>query len=276
MEPLSIVALSASVGGVAGKVIEKAWDSGEKWLGDKFKSHEEKALEKAKENGFQFMEKLAQRLHFLEQVVKDDQLRIGKIEHSLEDPDFSASFQKALMSSARTNDQEKHKLFSRILVERLEAKDESLLKVTIDMTIDVVNRLTANQLRILALATVIYCIRPTINYTSLEQYKTWMEKVLGCYTEVKMDSMDILHLTALSCVDYQQFISRDIVNIFKPKHTEIQEWKDANFFNDNEVGKKILLNWKNKIEKIYPNSLGQTIGIFVHDELTETKTTITW
>ncbi len=30
MEPLSIIAIGAAVGGAAGKFVEKAWDSGEK------------------------------------------------------------------------------------------------------------------------------------------------------------------------------------------------------------------------------------------------------
>lgn len=31
-DPLSLIAVGAAVGGAAGKFVEKAWDSGEKWL----------------------------------------------------------------------------------------------------------------------------------------------------------------------------------------------------------------------------------------------------
>ncbi len=31
-DPLTLVAIAAAVGGTAGKLAEKAWDSGEKWL----------------------------------------------------------------------------------------------------------------------------------------------------------------------------------------------------------------------------------------------------
>jgi hypothetical protein len=39
MEPLSIIAIGAAIGGAAGKFVEKAWDSGEKWIQTYFKNH---------------------------------------------------------------------------------------------------------------------------------------------------------------------------------------------------------------------------------------------
>ncbi len=46
-DPLSLVALGAAIGGGAGKFVEKAWDSGEKWIVSYFANHQEKAREKA-------------------------------------------------------------------------------------------------------------------------------------------------------------------------------------------------------------------------------------
>ena len=46
MEPLSIVAISAAVGGAAGKLVEKAWNSGERWLASYFKDHHPEAQER--------------------------------------------------------------------------------------------------------------------------------------------------------------------------------------------------------------------------------------
>lgn len=47
MEPLSIIAIGAAVGGAAGKFVEKAWDSGEKWIQTFFKDHKEVAQKKS-------------------------------------------------------------------------------------------------------------------------------------------------------------------------------------------------------------------------------------
>ncbi|MGO9147025.1 MAG: hypothetical protein ACLQDF_11710 [Desulfomonilia bacterium] len=48
-EPISMIAVGAAIGGAAGKFVEKAWDSGEKWLSNYFENHRPKAQDKAKE-----------------------------------------------------------------------------------------------------------------------------------------------------------------------------------------------------------------------------------
>lgn len=55
MEPLSIIAIGAAVGGVAGKFVEKAWESGEKWMQSYFKDHKEVAQQKATDNTMDFL-----------------------------------------------------------------------------------------------------------------------------------------------------------------------------------------------------------------------------
>jgi hypothetical protein len=62
MEPLSLIALGAAVGGGAGKFVEKAWGSGEKWIQSYFKDHKENAQIKATENSLDFLAELAQRV----------------------------------------------------------------------------------------------------------------------------------------------------------------------------------------------------------------------
>ena len=85
-DPFSLVALGAAVGGAAGKFVEKAWDSGEKWIKSYFKNHHEKAQEKAKENTVSFLDDLAQRIKLLEsgKVVSP----ANKSTSSQEHPDF--------------------------------------------------------------------------------------------------------------------------------------------------------------------------------------------
>lgn len=60
-EPLSLIALGAAIGVGAGKFVEKAWDSGEKWIVSYFANHQEKAREKAEENSAEFLKMLGQR-----------------------------------------------------------------------------------------------------------------------------------------------------------------------------------------------------------------------
>ena len=61
-DPLSLIALGAAIGGAAGKFVEKAWDSGEKWITSYFENHHEKSQEKAKQNTLSFLTDLAKRV----------------------------------------------------------------------------------------------------------------------------------------------------------------------------------------------------------------------
>ena len=54
-DPLSLVALGAAVGGAAGKFVEKAWNSGEKWITSYFADHRPKAIAQAQANSAEFL-----------------------------------------------------------------------------------------------------------------------------------------------------------------------------------------------------------------------------
>jgi P2-related tail formation protein len=62
MEPLSIIAIGAAVGGATSKFVEKAWDSGEKWIQTFFKDHKEVAQRIATDNTLDFLNELAQKV----------------------------------------------------------------------------------------------------------------------------------------------------------------------------------------------------------------------
>ena len=65
-DPLSLVAFGAAVGGAAGKFVEKAWDSGEKWITAYLSDHRPKAIAQAHENSADFLNELALRIKALE------------------------------------------------------------------------------------------------------------------------------------------------------------------------------------------------------------------
>ena len=54
-DPHSLIAAGAVVGGLASKIAEKAWDSGERWLRERFASHAAEAQEQAYENAAKFI-----------------------------------------------------------------------------------------------------------------------------------------------------------------------------------------------------------------------------
>ena len=149
-EPLSLIALGAAIGGGAGKFVEKAWDSGEKWIVSYFANHQEKAREKAEENSADFLKKLGKRVSELE---KSRQVSEEALVTAQEHPDFSVVLQKAMLSAAQTDSEEKHELLSRLVAERIQASPESMLSMASKMACDAISFTTPNQLKILGLLT---------------------------------------------------------------------------------------------------------------------------
>ena len=124
MEPLSIAIISGAVGGVAGKFVGKVWDSGQKWLSRYFQDHAPKAREEAEQNSLDFLNKLAERVKTLEE--QGNQYK-KTIEDSLNHPDFSVLLQKAMISSAQTEDKQKHEFLARLVSDRLSQMNRKFL-----------------------------------------------------------------------------------------------------------------------------------------------------
>lgn len=272
MEPLSLIAIGAAVGGAAGKFVEKAWDSGEKWIQSYFKDHKELAQKKAIENTIDFLNELAKRVKLLEeskQIPKD------KIETAQDHPDFSAMLQKALLTSAQTENKDKHIILARLVSERLKSEPESILALGSKMACDAISYATVNQLMILGLAVNFYVIRPNpyppagVNETNFQDWlDNWLIVRLKPYQSIKYKSIDIIHLESLSCLKVNTFIRRGLNDMFK---------KD-NLTYDFEKMKEIQLKntmkeiWKDGLEKIDLTTVGQIIGVSVSDLLTNTNT----
>jgi hypothetical protein len=66
-DPISTIIIAGAAGGGASKLVEKAWESGEKWLATFFKDHQPRALEKAIDNSKDFLNKLATKVAQLEE-----------------------------------------------------------------------------------------------------------------------------------------------------------------------------------------------------------------
>lgn len=284
MEPLSIVTISAAVGGVAGKVVEKAWDAGEKWLSSYFKDHHKQAQEKAKTNALDFLNDLAKRIHVVEESSKTDSAKIKAIDQALEDPDFSAILRDAIISSSRTDNAEKHRILSRIVSERLVSKPEDLVSMTSSMACDAVSHLGNRHLYILAIVTVVYYLRPHPLPPPIPKeqlgpwYIAWLEKMFRPLVDkVECTNMDFLHLLSVACVKYDPILSRDIKRILRPGNIEeITEDLIKEFIDKKEVGVKLNKLWSQGLQHIALTSIGQLIGVYVTDELLGTKTLIDW
>lgn len=273
MEPLSIIAIGAAVGGAAGKFVEKAWDSGEKWIQSYFKDHKEVAQQKATDNTMDFLNELAQKVKQLEdskQIPKD------KIESAQDHPDFSAMLQKALLTSAQTDSKDKHIILARLVSERLKSEPESILALGSKMACDAISYATVNQLLILGLAANFYGIRPKpfppigVNETNFQEYmNTWLTQRLKPYEKIEFKQIDITHLESLSCLKVNTFIGRGLNDMFKKENLVY----DFEKMVDIQLREKMKKIWNDGLQKIDLTTVGQIIGVSVSDLLTNTNTT---
>lgn len=272
MDPVTITVLSAVIGGATGKFVEKAWDSGEKWIKTFFKDHSEAAQQKAKENTMDFLDELAQRVKKLEESSP-----IGKerIESAQDHPDFSVMLQKALLTSAQTESKDKHMLLARLVSERLKSEPESILALGSKMACDVIAYATVNQLMILGLAANIYGIRPApypplgIDETNFQDWlDNWLITRLTPYQNITFKQIDIVHLESLSCLKVNTFIKRNLNDMFK-KDTLTYDFEKMKNALLRDSMRKI---WSEGLEEIDLTTVGQIIGVSVSDLLTNTNT----
>ncbi len=285
MDPLSIVTISSAVGGLAGKLTEKAWDSGEKWLASYFKDHHPKAQETATQNSLEFLAEVAQRVHQLELEAKDDQKIKQQIESALEDPDFSALLKDALIASSRTDSEEKHKVLARIVSERLRSQSEGLLALTSTLACDAVKHLTLKQIRLLGIVTLIGHIRPTefpVNVRKPETlgrwYSIWWAEQLAFHLPIESPMyLDLSHLESVSCIQYQMSVYQNLkVVMSMPSAKFGQNWPFDDLIQNSEQGRQLNELWESGLSHSRPTTVGHLIGIYVHDGLTKERTIVDW
>ena len=274
MEPLSIIAISAAAGGIAGKFVDRAWDSGEKWISNYFKDHAPKAREEAEQNSLDFLNQLAERVKTLEQ--QGEQYK-NTIEDSLNHPDFSVLLQKATISSAQTDNKQKHELLARLVSDRLTKGSESLFALSSKLACDAIPMLNVRQMKFLGLLTNLMFVRPQpfppthivkeiVNIWFLQ----WLTQRLNVYQDLAINNMDFLHLESLSCVRVP-IVSRDLKGMLSPPK-ESGFTFDYEAFSATEIGKKIEEIWKSGLQNAIPTTVGQVIGVYVSDMLTKTTT----
>jgi len=276
-DPISIIAIGAAIGGVAGKFVEKAWDSGEKWLETFFANHRQNAQKEASKNAASFLKKVADNVKIIEDSGETPR---ETIESAQDHPDFSVLLQKAIIASAQTENSDKHTLLARLVTERLKARPETILSLSSKMACDAISYTTTNQLKVLGLMANLLYIRPSILQNApanQDSYSSWLTPYLirtfNPYIDLKVSLLDLTHLESLSCIRIKQIISYQINELFMVKNKNLRfEWDQ--FVNTQPLGKHILDLWKNSLQYIDLTSVGQLLGIYTSDMLTGSRTKI--
>jgi hypothetical protein len=269
VDPTSII-IGAAIGGAAGKFVEKAWNQGEKWITNYFKDHAPKAVEKAQQNSLEFLNELAQRVKTLEEQGEQQK---KAIEESLNQPDFSILLQKATISSAQTEDKQKHEILARLVADRLSKGSETLFALTSQLACDAISRMNIAQMKILGCLATVYFIRPKpfppTNIKDIgEWWVKWLTDKLAIYQDITPTKMDYLHLESLSCIKWNEsliYSLGDEINF----PTESGMIFNHLAFTRTKIGEKILQLWEGDLGLggAYPTTVGILIGVYVSDML---------
>lgn len=275
VEPLSIVMISAVVGGTAGKIVEKSWNLGEKWLSGYFKGHLPKAREAAEQNALHFLSSLANRVDVLEKTVTAENRKA--MEYALENPDFSVLLQKAILISSRTDSTEKHNILGRLVADRLTSGSEDLVSLTSNLACEAIQYLGTRHLHTLGICVTITSIRPDAKSIQFTDYSAWLSDQLrpmidsaGCTPH------DLYHLMGVSCLHYQDFMFGDLKEYLEPQRDSGITWSAEDFLEKHPVGVKLKQLWDSGLESVTLTSVGSLIGIYVSDNLTGETTHLDW
>ncbi len=260
-DPLSLVALSAARGGIAGKLAEKTWDSADGWLRDRFSHHTENAKAAARENAAEFLVQLANRVKELEdQHAVEASTAEARDSH----PQFAFVLQTAVLAGAQTDDHQKHQLLADLVAARLTTNSDTTLALASEMACQAVARATSRQLKLLGLCSFLQDVRPRCPIPA-GGHGIWLDTVLGPFYDLEFYEIDALHLVAINCATYDPSSGKDLMLWLKLK---VGAGPNDNVFADSQHLDSLAFMWGEGLAGVQLTSVGSLIGGFVLDHLT--------
>ncbi|MCI2245725.1 hypothetical protein L3067_14040 [Xanthomonas sp. PPL568] len=263
-DPLSLVALGAAVGGAAGKFVEKAWDSGEKWITTYFLDYRPKAAEEAHKNASEFLVHLANRV---KQLEESGGVTAEQIENAQEQPDFAVALQKAMLTAAQTSDGETHEILARMLSERMREPPQSVKAMATKMALDIIGYLTPRQLKLLAFIADLMHIGPQQSLAA-DAFASWFERRMEPYKDLTFSPLDLSHLESLSCLKNLPIVSKDLSLVMNKKNYGVFDLEMMNL----PIARHVQDLWQKGIQSVDLTTVGQLVGVFASDSLTGTNT----
>lgn len=257
-DPLSLVAAGAAIGGLASKVVEKTWDSGERWLRERFGSHAEEAREQARENSAKFVYQLGIRV---EQLEKHRMLKEESVSKAQSNPQFSSLLQQTILNSAKTSDDQKHDLLARLVAERLASKSESTLALASDLASDAITRSTHRQLELMSLCCFLDEIRPRDQIATAADYYKWLSINLRHFEDFEFVQVDARHLVAIACATYNPTTNRNlpVLLMFKAGRHLMKELFEDDFKNIPIID-TLQISWESGLAGVQLTSVGSIVG----------------
>jgi hypothetical protein len=252
-DPVSLIAFSAAIGGAAGKIAERTWDSGERWLRERFGSHNKQVRVRAHQNAAHFVEHLAARIDALEKECKISDKQIDTETH----PEFSALLQRSLLNAAQTEDDVKQDLLASLVASRLISKAETTLALASQLASDAIARSTRQQLQLMALCCFLDEIRLKTPLSS-EEYRQWVAIHLQRFEDFQFKEGDARHLVAIGCASYDQSSGRSLELLLQMKGGTEHVLKTS--LTDLIEVEILEFQWNEGLAGVFLTSVGSLVG----------------
>lgn len=223
-----------------------------------------KVAEEAERRATATLDKVAQRLHDLEQASAMDRTILNR---ALEDPGFALMLQSALIHSAETSDEAKHDLLARLITARLLADAETPQAMVIPLACTAIPRLRAPNFAELAIHAVFRFGVPSFSdaaKTSEPQFLLECDNrfstLLQPFDRTIIAAHDLTHLESAGCGSMlmaQMADSREGVSKWKTEtnYLTMAKLRAMPFFG------RMKPTWTGVFTMFRPNTCGEIIGL---------------
>ena len=259
-DPISLIALGAAVGGAAGKFTEKAWDSSERWLRERFGSHRAAAQKLARENAADFVLELADRVKKLENEYQVKRQQLDDVAHH---PQFSALLQRSVLNAAETSEQAKHKLLATLVANRMLSPPETTLALASHLASDAITRSTHRQLRLMALQGFIEGTRAKYPM-KFSMFKVWLKQNLEPFEDFEFHEIDARHLVAIACATFDP-TSQRMLGLMLAMNA--RQARDLRKINGILADTNVQIQWDHGLAGVELTSVGLIVGALAYDQI---------
>lgn len=198
--------------------------------------------------------------------LRNDQQELKRV---IDTPDFQYSSRQSAIAASKTPVEDLHSNLASLLVKRIAVDKDDLKRIVYNEAITVIDKLTIDELKILALCFLITRTKHQ-GVQNLTEFIQLLENEVKPFIDFKNTNTQFEHLEYVG-VATNSVLTRDIVNIFKenypaifPIPTDIEA-----VLNGYDVGKNLLATWRNsKIKELTLTSVGIAVAISYIEKIT--------
>jgi hypothetical protein len=188
----------------------------------------------------------------------------------------------------------KHEVLARAVAERFVAPPDSLSALASNFAVEAIPRLSSHHLRLLALAAVVYVVRPpglplaperhAINFTPDEEtrvdaYGSWLKEAVRVVRPIATPSdADYAHLAAAACITFERGLDRYLLEVLYPCRGRTLSMAAKAHFEPEVISVTSSLAdlWDAGLKQVTLTPPGILIGVSAYDQLSGNNSDVDW